>query len=257
MLAFIFISCNLDFEKDNTVYDIIIIAGQSNTHGGTRLDIFKDKPEKNIFQLGRFSLYNYTIIKAQEPLHHHTASHHRIGFGLTFAKLYKKLEQPNKSPILIIPCGFGGTSLKNGWVINGDLYQDMIDRYLFIVDKYPNSKLKALLWHQGEADIGNSNYSTLLDNFIKQTRIDLKEDIPFIVGGMLPSWVKQNKERLIIQNIIKETPNRVHNTGYANPESPFIITKKRDLNDKIHYDAKGQRELGRRYFQAYLKTLKN
>jgi hypothetical protein len=48
-------------------------------------------------------------------------------------------------------------------------------------------------------------------------------------------------------------PNRIPFAGFADPLLPFIIKKPNDMYDAIHFDAEGQREMGRRYFSAYRK----
>lgn len=250
-LLFSLISC--EFKTfDDTGFDIFIIAGQSNTLAGIGLDAKIDTPDKDIFQLGRFSIFDFMISQATEPLQHHTARKNKIGFGLTFAKLYKNHKKKAK-PILLIPCGFGGASLKKEWEISEFLYKDLIERVNFVKQKHPKSIIKAVLWHQGEADTGLTNYDILLDKFINSIRKDLKsESLPFILGGMVPFWVSQNELRKKQQEFIKNTPLRQKNTAYADPNFPFVIKKENDLIDKVHYDAKGQRELGKRYFSAYL-----
>lgn len=252
LTAFILSSCQLVNDNFYEEFLVFVIAGQSNTNSGKGFDSKLDQPDSNILQLGRNFPYDYLIIPAKEPLQHHTSNKSQIGFGLTFAKLYNDSLNPEKKPILIIPCGYGGTSLQNDWTFDGKLYTDMIERVEQTLQKFPNSTIKGLLWHQGESDTGNSNYSTLLDDFILQTRKDLGINMPFIVGGMVPYWVNQDPNRITQQNIIKNTPNRIDNVGYADPEEPFIITKNDDLIDEIHYDAPGQRELAKRYFTAYL-----
>ncbi len=258
ILLFLNFSCNFESYNDETIsYDIIIVAGQSNTHSGYPIDIESDISNGDVFQLGRFSTSNYTIIPANEPLHHHTINSVKIGFALPFAKLYNK-DNNDSNPLLIIPCGWSGTSIRKDWYIDGYLYNDLITRARFILEKFPKSKIKLILWHQGESDVGSQNYDELIDNFIKNIRKDLhKENLPFIVGGMVPYWVKQNNDRIHLQDIIKKTPYRVENTAYADPETPFVIEKDDNSFDEIHYSAEGQRELGKRYFNAYLNLIKN
>lgn len=253
IVFFVLISCKIE-TFDNIPYDVIVVAGQSNTHAGLGLNRKIDISDGNIFQLGRIGFFDRAIIPANEPLHHHTAGDSRIGFALTFAKLFYEKAQ-EKRPILIIPCGFGGTSIPKDWSENDFLYQDMIERTKFVLKKFPKSNLKSILWHQGESDVGNRNYASLLDNFINRVRVDLDINVPFIVGGMVPFWVANASSRIEQQNIIKNTPLRVDNTNYADPEIPFVIKKEDDLFDEIHYDANGQRELGRRYFDAYIELI--
>jgi hypothetical protein len=112
--------------------------------------------------------------------------------------------------------------------------------------------LTSILWHQGESDVGSLSYETDLDNFILNLRSDLDaNDTPFIVGGMVPFWVDQAIERIEQQQIIMNVLNRHENIGYANPELSFRIEKPDNFIDAIHYDAAGQRELGKRYFSEY------
>lgn len=257
LVSLIFLmGCNFE-TYDNTPYEIIILAGQSNTHAGLVLDRKIDNADKNTFQLGRFSIYDHLIIPANEPLHHHTIQDDKNGFALTFSKLLNDYEKGG-NPKLIIPCGSGGSSIPKNWTKDGFFYNDLIDRTKFVIEKFPKSKIKLILWHQGESDVGNPNYEKLLDDFIENIRNDLNnESLPFIVGGMVPFWVSKDAKRIEQQTIIKNTSSRVEKTAYADPETPFTIEKDDNSFDEIHYSAEGQRELGKRYFNAYLSLIKN
>ncbi len=248
--TFLLLGCDFQLMED-TPYDIFIVAGQSNTNQGLGLDERKDKAEEGIFQLGRVGIYDRMIITAQEPLQHHTARKNKIGFALTFSKLYRSFTE-KKNPVLIVPCGYGGTSI-HAWSTDGFLYKDMIDRTDLVMETYPQSTVKAILWHQGESDIGDKNYAQKLDTLIQNIRKDLNKDVAFILGGMVPYWVAQKPERIRQQEIIKTTPNRIENTAYADPEHPFLIQKSDNAKDSVHYDAVGQRVLGKRYYQAFLR----
>ena len=127
-----------------------------------------------------------------------------------------------------------------------------------MLEKYPGSQIKVILWHQGEQDAihKNNNYQNSLDRFINDIRLDVYSDsVPFLLGGMVPYWVGDDLNRLSFQNIISETPSRIYNTGYADPTTPFLIVKEDNDYDEIHYDANGQRELGKRYYQQYLDVI--
>ncbi len=118
--------------------------------------------------------------------------------------------------------------------------------------EYPTSHIAAILWHQGESDVYNSHYRADLDAFIGNFRSSINSpNAPFILGGMNPNWVNLETERQDQQEIIKDTPNRHHKTGYANPELPTLIQNGPSDSNSIHYDAAAQRELGVRYFLAY------
>jgi len=254
IFIFILTGCRKDtFKSNSQAFDIILVMGQSNTHYGTGFDFILDKPSDQIKQLGRYDTSALKIIPAKEPLHHHTRKKNTVGFALTFAKLYadKYLEEDRQ--VLIIPCGRAGAAFFNNRLNKGDdLYNDAVTRVQFILTNYPNSELAAIVWHQGESDVGHLDYEENLDKFIKDLRKDLRaEKIPFILGGMVPGWVSESEERIQQQAIIKDTPNRIERTGYADPTLPFVIEGDSTLNQGIHYNSIGLRELGHRYFEVY------
>lgn len=241
-------------ETQLTAPQIILVIGQSNTHYGLGLNEVLDAPEAGIYQLGRFKNDN-CVIQACEPLDHHTKTEDRIGFALTFSKLYKQAQQI-PSDLILVPCGFGGTGFAdNRWNKSNDLYEDAVSRVNNLMTKYPNASLAAILWHQGETDVllGNVNYQEDLDNLIANLRTDFGNDtVPFVLGGMVPYWVNQSADRQALQQILKDTRNRNSHVGYADPDVPFVIVKGDDTFDEIHFNANGQRELGRRYFDAFM-----
>lgn len=241
---------------DNEAYDIILVIGQSNTHSGSGLDLILDSSDPLIFQFGRIQENNYKIIPAAEPLEHATFSPQKIGFALTFAKLYKSNKLITGRKVIIIPCGQGDTGFrKQRWNKGDDLYEDAVLRTNYILKYHPNSKIAAILWHQGEADLNYSPYQSALDAMIVNLRKDIRspsgEVIPFVLGGMVPYWVDKDQSRKLLNNIIKNTPGRVPRCGFADPALPFLITKPNNDLDDTHFDASGQREMGKRYYAAW------
>jgi hypothetical protein len=236
----------------DSTYDIFLVAGQSNTYYGLGYDSILDKPRTGIYQLGRADSCNMKIIDAKEPLQHYFPKPNRIGFALTFAKLYDAY-CGYKRNILIIPCGMNSTGfIDNSWKRGDCLNNDAVERVNFVLKKYPKSKLKAILWCQGERDIDNPNFQTSLDSMIVGYRKDIKDaaGTPFIAGGMVPYWVEKNKKNIALQNIIKDTPLRVPRVGYADPYLPFELSEESD-----HYTATEQREMGLRFFEEYKKLV--
>ena len=115
LFLFVLIMFSCSKEKNEPTNYVVLIVGQSNTHAGIGYDSELDKTVDGIKQLGRFGNDNMKIIDAAEPLHNHTASEYKIGFGLTFSKLLKNYLKTKKN-IILVPCGFGGTGFaKNNW----------------------------------------------------------------------------------------------------------------------------------------------
>lgn len=254
LALFSLMSCRKDQElSPENDYHIMLVCGQSNTHFGAGYDPELDAGHPQIVQLGRYDGNDLAVIPALQPLDHHTRLSGSIGFAMTFAKLYVATYMNANEKLLIIPCGAAGTGFIQGnWNPGNPLYEDAVLRYQYVKNTFPQSHLQAILWHQGESDIKNDHYEADLDHFVNTFRSNLGlENVPLILGGMNPFWVKKDSARIAHQEIIKNTPNRIHDTGYADPEWPYVISKEINEVNPIHYDAEGLRELGKRYFAVY------
>lgn len=247
------------FQNSNVViaYDIFPVIGQSNAYNGLGYDSTLDKSLVQIKQLGRFSEHNFKIIPAKEPLEHHNVSEGCIGFATHFSKLYLQHYAEGGREVLLIPGAMAGSSFRNYQWRKGDtLYNDIVQRIKYVLQKYPGSEVKAFLWHQGEGDTyWGRYYGDLLDKMITDMRRDIAgskgDSIPFLVGGLVPFWVDKLRERKIADSVIAETPTRLPFVGYASAREPFVISKADNNLDDIHFDAGGQRILAQRYFNAY------
>ncbi|MGQ8870060.1 sialate O-acetylesterase [Myroides sp. TSA_177.3] len=236
-------------------YDVILVAGQSNTHYGYPLDAQLDTVNAKVYAIHRQSGMDYRIDKAKPALDFWTKSTNRNSFAITFSNLYATQILTNSNrKVLIIPAGYSGSSILN-WKKGGNLYKDAMERLNYVLDNIHGSRLVAILWHHGEANVGWAPYQETLDTMIADMRSDIHqqnvEEVPFVLGGMVPYWVSRNPKRGEQQAIIKDTPNRVNNTRYADPEFPTVIDKPNNGYDEIHFDAAGQREMGKRYFNAF------
>ncbi|WP_435353494.1 sialate O-acetylesterase [Emticicia sp. SJ17W-69] len=242
----------------DTGYDIILVAGQSNTHYGYPLIPAKDTVSTKVYALKRYDGKDYRIDKASPALDFWTKATNRNSFAITFANLYVKNILSNSGrKILIIPCGYAGTAIAS-WIKGTALYNDAIDRTNYVLNNIPGSKVVAILWHQGEYDAGpTSGYQATLDKLISNMRNDIKQANPtqlkFILGGFVPFWANAYPSRIATNTIIKNTPNRITYTGFADPTLPFVISKPNNYLDDIHFDSDGQREMGKRYYNEFVR----
>ncbi|MGZ4067198.1 MAG: sialate O-acetylesterase [Bacteroidia bacterium] len=237
--------------SNDSVYDVFLVAGQSNTYYGLGLDTSIDKGYKGLYQLGRSAPYNMKVIPATEPLHHYFPKPDRIGFAMTFAKLYDEYTGFKKN-ILIIPCGMDWTGfIDSSWKRGDCLYNDAVYRANEVMKRYPGSKMVAFLWCQGERDVDNPKFEASLDSMIAGMRKDIlgaNDKTPFIMGGMVPFWVEREEKRMKQQERLKNTPNRMPYVAYVDPYEPFRIEKRSNTIDEYHYNAEGQREMGKKVF---------
>jgi hypothetical protein len=125
----------------NKGYDIIIVAGQSNTMSGKFKNPDLDDMGDRVYQLGRHEGKTDKIIPANKPhyLHFHTPAANMIGFVESFVKEYKKEKLETGRCVLILPEGKGGTGFwKNEWGATGELSKELVKR----ANKVSNSKNK-------------------------------------------------------------------------------------------------------------------
>ncbi len=242
--------------------DVVLLAGQSNMAGNAPLaDVpaeYKQPPQRVVLLSGG---------KTQI-----------IGSGSTFGPeigFSKALSAARpKQNFLLVKHAKGGTSLA-GWAPKwdkeklaskydssaGPLYQTLLDQYhAAIAGK--NVRLTAILWMQGESDSRypalGPNYFDNLKTLIEAFRRDLKDPkLPFLMGrvntpaDMLDDDKKSIKFRFISnvraaqEKAVKEIPN-------------VFLIETDDLpkqKDRIHYDAKGQLEMGKRFADIWLKQV--
>lgn len=96
--------------------------------------------------------------------------------------------------------GFGS----DYWNVRDTLYNDAVMRTNSVL-KNPENKLVAILWHQGESDIGNRNYQQNLDSMILNILFLSRNRIPvlYLSTTMLP--VKEKWEEDISWNLNYES----------------------------------------------------
>ena len=236
-------------------YDVILLAGQSNAVGrGVEYDVVFDNINSDrVYQFPSTGTFTDTIIPLSQPVQHPTPDpDNKIGFIYSFVRQYLR-SIPNNRSVLIVPMAVGGTGfVNNRWGVGNDLYVNAITQANKTLN-LPNSRLAAILWHQGESDAGNStdvgNYAAKLD----ATLLGLRQGItgatttPIILGELSPQWLDGNTNRINLNNIIKTTPDRISNTAVASSEG-----LDGNVGDIIHFNAESQRILGRRYFDRYL-----
>lgn len=238
-----------------TGYDIVLLIGQSNMIGYEGpIDPVLDAPQANIAQWGRVGVDNNQIIVGQDPLQHN-ASEQRvddIGSGMTFAKNFA-LTLPSNRKVLLIPAASGGTSFQAGnWNPGDAVYEDALARVIAALNERPQNRFSYILWHQGEADKGQTQsfYANALDAMINDIRSKTGyPNVPFICGS--PSTLGDGFD----QNITKalaDTPNRISNSFYVPPtvsgdindQSPVQLS----IADQLHFDAVSLRTYGQNYW---------
>lgn len=257
---------------------MVIISGQSNAQGSSlEAQLASEKvsnPKIKQYSRGVNKTFSGQsiwydpktkgdIIPALDPLQHHgIADVNSIGFARTFCEDFLK-DNPN-SEITIMPCALGGTSFVgmniNGYTISWDntmntsknLYKEMVDDCNTVLNDTPDMEVLAILWLQGESDVGNGQYPMKLQKLVRDTRTDIKinEKVPFVVGTMLKEWRMKNSLTEYIHNShkwIKWAPN-MGNTDCADFDH---ISGATPDGMGVHYTANGLRQMGHDFYLKF------
>lgn len=239
-------------------YLIVPVLGQSNAVGmGVGLDLDgPDRTHPRVHQWAMCGPSKGTAILAVDPLLHEIPAG-GVGFGMTFAK---HLADETGRAVLLIPGARGDTSFtpKNGWTwdpadtrTRRNLYRNAVAAIDAALARYPGSEIAAILWHQGETDVplmSASVYQTKLDSVIDDLRGRYDAELPFLVGQMVAEEMElSGKNYAPINAVHADTPNR-------RPRTAFIPGARTSINGGTdrHYNAAGQREMGRDMWRAYL-----
>ena len=228
-----------------------LLIGQSNMAG--RGD-FGQVPE--IVNGKCFMLRNGRWQPMSEPINPDRAVfayfHSGVGLSASFADEYAKRFDEE---IGLIPCADGGTSLAQ-WMPGETLFENAVNNTLLAMR---TSELTGILWHQGENDSINESDALTYKKRFKAMMTELKNrlgkpDIPVIVGELGEFASKYQDGKLKYLDTVNSALREI-----ANEYPVCAIASARGLNhrgDDIHFDSASYRELGKRYFDAYLKVIK-
>lgn len=232
--------------------DVVLLAGQSNMVGfGLGYDAALDgTPDPRIRQWSQTGARG-RIVAATDPLLHPGAAAGRVGLGMSFARAYIATRPPGRS-LLLVPAAVGGTGFSDQrWNPGDDLFEGAVRRTRAALAAAPNACLAAILWHQGEADVGaltGPDYAARLGRTIAafRRRIGGTAPVPFVTGRFEPGWVKPTPEQSAILDALAHLSDTVPATINVSADG---LTG--NPGDRIHFDAGSQRILGRRYFEGF------
>ncbi len=171
-----------------------------------------------------------------------------VGLASSFAAAWHSKNQTEE--IGLIPCADGGTSLED-WNVEGVLFKNAIFQSRLA---QKTSKLRGILWHQGENDChpnNAKNYGEKFSAIIQTLREELEVlNIPLIIGGLGDFLIKGlYGEHFKSYSIVNEELEKfARNT----PNCYFVTASGLTANpDEIHINAASQRIFGIRYFEAF------
>jgi hypothetical protein len=120
----------------------------------------------------------------------------------------------------------------------------------------PANRLKAILWHQGEEDVGldEQTYLSHMQNLVKTFRAGIlgaSDATPFIAGFLSPTLMQDNSgPAKVLRNMSDLRYFGVPNCHAVSTLSPSQLTTR----DGHLFTNPALRELGRRYYVSYAQT---
>ncbi len=228
---------------------VFILAGQSNMAGRGIVepqDTITHPRILTIDSLGR-------IIRAKEPLHFYEPNLVGLDCGLSLGKRLVSYLSANDT-ILIIPTAVGGSSMSQ-W-LGDSLYRNVkllsnFKEKVAIGQKY--GEIKAIFWHQGESDANERSigaYPAKIPQLLGTFRSIVQNYSLPISMGELGSYSNNNDYWQMVNAAI-------HN--YAATDVNVSVIGTQDLThkgDAVHFDSAGQREIGKRFADAYWEMVK-
>ena len=234
---------------DPAQFQIFLLIGQSNMAGRAPVQPDDKVADPHVLVLNSDDQW----VTEGEPIHFDKPKAAGVGPGYTFGKLLAAKE-PGVT-IGLVPCAFGGTSLAQWDPRSKDkalyppdnLYGNAIRRAEIAMK---SGTLTGILWHQGESDSGKNagTYAARLAPLIASFRADLgAPQVPFIAGEIGYFGYDKNPNKQTINDQIDALPTAVPFCGVASAKDLV------DKGDHLHFDNASQKELGKRYFEAFLK----
>ncbi|MFA4839146.1 MAG: sialate O-acetylesterase [Candidatus Neomarinimicrobiota bacterium] len=225
---------------------LFLLIGQSNMAGRGEMNCVPPIVDDRI-QMFR----NKRWQKAIEPLHDDRLDLAGVGLAMSFAD--ELLKAFPSVTIGLIPCAVGFTAIEQ-WMPGSALYQ----RALATVREScePHSKLRAILWHQGENDAREKSLAEQYrDRFVELVRALRKDlnapDLPFIsgeLGDFINAGIGYPYGREI-SGVFRELETTL--PYYACVSADGLTA----TADGLHFNAPSLREFGMRYALAYQDLL--
>lgn len=226
--------------------DLFLFIGQSNMAGrgyitdnykGSIKDVYLLTPNGDM-EPARNPLNKYSTIRKQIDLQ-------GVGPAYSFAKA---IADKTKHKLGLVVNARGGSSI-NSWLkgAKDDYYGEALSR---IRQAMKYGTLKAIIWHQGEADSRNPEaYMAKLQKLVADLREDLGDTKLPVIVGEIAEW-RVNGTSDAFNKMLRTVPRHI---PYSYCVSSRELVPLINENDP-HFSADSQIILGRRYAEAAYKA---
>ncbi|MBM3755261.1 MAG: sialate O-acetylesterase [Acidobacteria bacterium] len=258
-------STSVDSVKDFFVGDLWILAGQSNMEGvGDLIDVEPSDPRVRSFdQSDRWVVANeplHQLVNAADAVHwrknkegvakklegqeleQYVANRKKgAGLGLPFAK---EMLRRTGVPVGLLPCAHGGTSMEQWSPTMRDKQGDSLYGATYRRFMAVGSKVRGVLWYQGESDASPKAAPLFAEKFqklIEAFRADFAQpDLPFyyVQIGRHVAFTNPN-EWNAVQDEQRKAESRIPKVG-------MVSAVDLSIDDIIHISTPDLKRLARR-----------
>lgn len=268
----------------NEKFDIILLAGQSNSSGYGEGPVTKEYiPNERVLLMENDAVPYYYVPEAGSPYRFlmkflNPAARNTVriadevlcdygkisNLAITFAEGYAKECLAPDRKVLIIDSGYGGTGFTcPGWGVGNPLHNRMMDMVKLALSCNPENRIVAFLWHQGEHDVvenpdcdpdilcrkHKANLSGMLNDFY--TTFHCKS-VPFITAGFCNEWYQSHKEGAdAVMKAIRECAEEIGGR-YVDVSDLKSNNQVLGNGDVIHFSRESQHIMGQRFFREYM-----
>jgi hypothetical protein len=237
---FLFLASLAVFAETPTDLQLFLLIGQSNMAGRGQVTPDGQTSHPRIFMLDKACAW----VPAKDPVHFDKPKMAGVGLCSEFARCVAAKDPTAK--VGLVPCAFGGTSMDQ-WKPGSALYASAVAR---MKKAMQSGQLKAILWHQGEADCAaekTATYTARFSAMIAQLRSDLNaQDVPVLVGEL----GRFQPTRLAFNEMLPKVAAAVPRCAVVSAEGLG------DKGDKTHFDTEALHTFGKRYYEAYERLTK-
>lgn len=227
-------------------FRLVLLAGQSNMAGRGQVTSEDNAPHQRVLMQGRAGKW----VPAVDPVHYDKLECAGVGPARTFANLLA--DSDPSITVGLIPTACGGSPISTWepgkkWEQTDSFpYDDAIVR---AKKAMKDGTLSVILFHQGEGDCSDADsplYRERLLALLKRFRADLNApEVPIVIGQLSKfpgeTW-DENKTRV----------DAAHRAVVEELGAGFAVSDGLTSNpDRLHFDARSQKEFGKRYYEAY------
>lgn len=192
-------------------------------------------------------------VPAQPPLHGCVGqpSNSDFGPGLGPGDYFAKVvtQAFPDDTILLVPNAIAGVSIDT-FAPGAQAYNSMVSRARMAQER---GEIRGILFHQGEADTGSPTWVQRVATVVSRLRSDLGvgEGVPFIAGELPYDGCCGSGHN----GLVNQLPNSIPNTVVVSAQglSTYPERSGQFAGTRLHFDVASQRELGRRYANAFLQ----